>query len=83
MEERRPSKPLVGGSNPPGRIAHSVAARPLRGALPRLGLMIFPFFMALAMSTRTQRVAHTSYVAASATLLAIASGTFAVYGWVG
>jgi Mannosyltransferase (PIG-V) len=52
-------------------------------SLPRLGLMIFPFFMALAMSTRTQRVAHTSYVVASATLLAIASATFAVYGWVG
>jgi len=48
-------------------------------SLPRFGLVIFPFFIALAMREPKR---HRLYVAASATLLVIASASFALYGWV-
>jgi hypothetical protein len=48
-------------------------------SLPRFGLVIFPFFLALAM---TGPRLHRVYVGASATLLAVASASFALYGWV-
>ena len=59
---------------------------PIRGnpllSLPRFGLVIFPFFIALAMSGPFRRGAHTAYVAASATLLSLASVAFGLYDWV-
>ena len=51
-------------------------------SLPRFGLVIFPFFIVLAMAGRPRRGLHVAYVAASATLLAIASASFTLYGWV-
>jgi hypothetical protein len=51
-------------------------------SLPRFGLVIFPFFIVLAMAGRSRPAMHVAYVAASATLLAIASASFTLYGWV-
>jgi Mannosyltransferase (PIG-V) len=52
-------------------------------SMPRFGLVIFPFFIVLAQVTRVRPRLHVAYLAASAPLLAVASGAFALYSWVG
>ena len=52
-------------------------------SMPRFGLVIFPFFMALAETTRTRPRLHLAYLGACAPLLAVASAGFALYSWVG
>jgi hypothetical protein len=51
-------------------------------SLPRFGLAIFPFFIVLASAGRVRPAMHAAYVAASGTLLLIATVAFGRYGWV-
>lgn len=51
-------------------------------SLPRFGLVVFPFYIALAETTWRRPRLHVAYVAASAPLLVAATGAFALYSWV-
>jgi hypothetical protein len=51
-------------------------------SLPRFGLVIFPFFLALAALTTGRPRVHTAIVAASALLLGIAVTQWALWQWV-
>jgi hypothetical protein len=50
-------------------------------SLPRFGLVVFPFFLALAWLGRTGRV-HTAIVAVSALLLGVSVAQWALWQWV-
>jgi hypothetical protein len=50
-------------------------------SLPRLGLAVFPFFLALALIGRRPRV-HTAIVAISALLLGVAVTQWALWQWI-
>ena len=50
-------------------------------SLPRFGLVVFPFFLALAVLGGRPRV-HTAIVACSALLLGIAVTQWALWQWV-
>jgi hypothetical protein len=50
-------------------------------SLPRFGLVVFPFFLALAWLGRTERV-HTAIVAVSALFLGVAVAQWALWQWV-
>src|SRR5712691_4136644 len=51
-------------------------------SLPRFGLVIFPFFLALAVSTNGRPRLHTALVACSSLLLGIAVVQWALWQWV-
>jgi hypothetical protein len=51
-------------------------------SLPRFGLVIFPFFLALAALTTDRPRAHTAVVACSAVFLGIAVAQWALWQWV-
>jgi hypothetical protein len=51
-------------------------------SLPRFGLVIFPFFLALAALTAGRPRAHTALVACSSLLLGIAVVQWALWQWV-
>jgi hypothetical protein len=51
-------------------------------SLPRFGLVIFPFFLALAALTSERPRAHTAVVACSALLLGVAVVQWALWQWV-
>jgi 4-amino-4-deoxy-L-arabinose transferase-like glycosyltransferase len=51
-------------------------------SLPRFGLVIFPFFLALAALTRGRPRAHTAIVACSAVFLGVAVAQWALWQWV-
>jgi 4-amino-4-deoxy-L-arabinose transferase-like glycosyltransferase len=51
-------------------------------SLPRFGLVIFPFFLALAALTRGRPRAHTAVVACSAVFLGVAVAQWALWQWV-
>jgi hypothetical protein len=50
-------------------------------SLPRFGLAVFPFFLALAWLGRSPRV-HTAVVAVSALFLGISVAQWALWQWV-
>jgi 4-amino-4-deoxy-L-arabinose transferase-like glycosyltransferase len=50
-------------------------------SLPRFGLVVFPFFLALAWLGRSERI-HTAIVAVSALLLGVAVAQWALWQWV-
>jgi hypothetical protein len=50
-------------------------------SLPRFGLVVFPFFLALAWLGRTERV-HTAIVAMSALFLGVSVAQWALWQWV-
>ena len=51
-------------------------------SLPRFGLVIFPFFLALAALTTDRPRAHTAVVAGSAVFLGVAVAQWALWQWV-
>ena len=51
-------------------------------SIPRFGLVIFPFFLALAALTATRPRLHTAIVACSATLLGVVTVQWALWQWV-
>jgi hypothetical protein len=51
-------------------------------SLPRFGLVIFPFFLALAAVTAGKPRLHTAVVACSALVLGIAVVQWALWQWV-
>jgi hypothetical protein len=51
-------------------------------SLPRFGLVIFPFFLALAALTKGRPRAHTAVVACSAVFLGVAVAQWALWQWV-
>ena len=50
-------------------------------SLPRFGLVVFPFFLALAVVGRRPR-AHTAIVTVSALLLGVVTVQWALWQWV-